>query len=104
MGFSSESTWYQAFFMRNFGWIFAVFAYMTVILGAMQVGLGIEQLQGNQPFQRASRGFVIWSLLIGAFGIVLVFFVWNFLFFFHLIWAWRNLKKIRHQRTEELSI
>jgi hypothetical protein len=104
MGYSAGSTWYQAFFVRNFGWIFAVFAYVTVILGAMQVGLGIDQLQGNQRFQQVSRGFTIGSMILGAFGLGLIFIVWSFLFFFHVIWAWRNSKKIRHRRTEDLSI
>lgn len=104
MGYSSGSTWYQAFFMQNFGWIFAVFAYVSVILSAMQVGLGIDQLQGNQGFQQVSRWLTIGSLVLCAFSFGLILVVWNFLFFFHVIWAWRNSKQTRYRRTEELSI
>lgn len=97
-GFTYESTWYRAFFMRNFSWIFAVFGYVTVTLSAMQVGLGTDQLQGNHEFQQASRGFTIASLIIIAASIVLIFLVWGFLFCFHVLWAIQNLKHVQNER------
>lgn len=44
-GFMSRPSWYQAFFKRNFGWLLAVFLYVSVVLSAMQVGLATDRLQ-----------------------------------------------------------
>lgn len=101
-GFASEPTWYKDFFVRNFSWIFALFACVTVILSAMQVGLGTEQLQRSQRFQQASAGFAIAGLVIVTVSTGLVFSVWGFLFFFHLIWAMQNRgNTITKQRTAQ---
>ena len=62
-GFMSSSTWYKAFFERNFAWLLAVFVYAAVILSAMQVRLATERLQGNDQFQRASYGFAVTSIV-----------------------------------------
>jgi len=52
-GFMSRSTWYSAFFERNFTWLLAVLVYVTVLLSAMQVGLAT----GKRAFSKS----IIWS-------------------------------------------
>jgi hypothetical protein len=42
---------YTVFFNYNFGWVLLPFIYMTIILTAMQVGLGTDKLQRNKRFQ-----------------------------------------------------
>jgi hypothetical protein len=39
-GYYDQSRSYQSFLRRNFAWLLAVFVYVTVVLTAMQVGLG----------------------------------------------------------------
>jgi len=55
---------YGTFFSRNFAWIITVFAYVTIALTAMQVGLATEGLGKDGSFQGASYGFAISSLLL----------------------------------------
>ncbi|GFF32458.1 hypothetical protein IFM58399_03218 [Aspergillus lentulus] len=95
-GFKSESTWYRAFFARNFSWIFAVFAYLTVGLSAMQVGLGTQKLQDNHVFQQGSQRFAVASLILLAASVALIFIIWVFLFCFHFLWAMQSLKRRAH--------
>ncbi|KAL9564494.1 hypothetical protein ACKAV7_010946 [Fusarium commune] len=46
--FMSGSTRYINFFERNFGWILAVFVYVTVVLSAMQVALATEKFKDHE--------------------------------------------------------
>ncbi|CAG2009883.1 unnamed protein product [Fusarium graminearum] len=55
-GFMSGSVRYTTFFERNFGWMLAVFVYVTVILSAMQVALATNKFGSNGPFQQFSYG------------------------------------------------
>lgn len=52
-----------------------MFVYVTVVLGAMQVGLATEQLQGNAAFQRACYGVAVLAMVA----------VWVGLFAFHFL-------------------
>ncbi|KAH8689249.1 hypothetical protein GQ44DRAFT_250597 [Phaeosphaeriaceae sp. PMI808] len=72
-GYRSGSTWYQAFFERHFKWMLGIFAVLSVLLSALQLGLATTMLQGNQSFQKASYGFAIASLVAGAASVLLVF-------------------------------
>ncbi|KAK5698431.1 hypothetical protein LTR17_023663 [Elasticomyces elasticus] len=53
-----------SFFARNFGWLAGIFAYLSIILSAMQVGLGTNQLASKESFQRASSGFTVFALVL----------------------------------------
>jgi len=68
---------YSAFFRRNFGWLFAVFAVVTVLLTAMQVGLATEFLARNQTFQGVSYGFAIFSILLPLVGAIIIFLLFS---------------------------
>lgn len=62
-----------------------MFVYVTVVLGAMQVGLATEQLQGNAAFQRACYGVAVLAM-VGVAGMVAAMVaVWVGLFAFHFL-------------------
>ena len=55
---------YDVFFRRNFAWLIVVFACLTIVLTAMQVGLATSDLSKDHKFQAASYGFAeLWSRL-----------------------------------------
>lgn len=97
-GYRSGSTWYNAFFGRHFKWMLAVFAVLSVLLSALQVGLSTSTLQNNGPFQKASYGFTIASLAAVVASVVVVFCVWLGLFWYHLLSTWRNDRAVDHRR------
>ncbi|KAK5042355.1 hypothetical protein LTR84_012817 [Exophiala bonariae] len=74
---------YTTFMQRNTTWFLLAVVYMTIVLTAMQVGLGTEQLHDNESFHRASYGFTVFTILapLLVFGtmmlIVLVLFIHN---------------------------
>lgn len=76
---------YMSFLRHNLARIFAVGAYMVIILNAMQVGLSTNGLRQELAFQRACRGFVLLAILgpliLLAVAIVVFFIVmlYNFL-------------------------
>ena len=45
------------------GWLIETLVYITIVLTAMQVGLGTNNLSKNLPFQRASFGFTVFSIM-----------------------------------------
>jgi hypothetical protein len=54
---------YSSFLSQNFAWVVTATVYVTIVLTAMQVGLGTSELQNNQAFDRASYGFTIFLIL-----------------------------------------
>jgi hypothetical protein len=105
-GYLAPSTWYQEFFKRHFGWYLAVFAFFTVALSVVQVGLAVTDLQGNLAFQSASYGFTVFSGLavVGTIGALLL--TWFILMLFHYISAkiyHRRVMKERKKKREEAS-
>lgn len=97
-GYMSSSTWYQAFFARNFAWLLAVFAFVTVMLSAMQVGLGTAKLQNSEAFQESTYGFAVASIMAVLGSVVLIFVVWAALFIFHLVTAWNYYSVTSRER------
>jgi len=77
---------YSPFIERNFAWVLTAIIYVTIVLTAMQVGLATQSLRDNVPFNRASYGFTVFSILapivilfVAAIIIfVLVFFNWQY--------------------------
>jgi hypothetical protein len=53
---------YAGFLKRNFGWLLIVFAYASIILSALQIGLGTDQGNSNASLQYAAYVFGIASL------------------------------------------
>ncbi len=58
------------------GWLIGTVVYLTIVLTAMQVGLGTNRLSNNEDFQRASFGFTVFSIMAP----VIIF-----------VWYWANL-------------
>ncbi|KAJ9660143.1 hypothetical protein H2201_007050 [Coniosporium apollinis] len=67
----------SVFFRANFKQLITIFAYITIVLSAMQVGLATTKLQDNGRFQQAAYGFTIFSILapLIALGIAASLFV-----------------------------
>ncbi|OQV02051.1 hypothetical protein CLAIMM_07306 [Cladophialophora immunda] len=63
-GYHYTNMTYQSFLRRNFAWLVAVFAYLTIILTAMQVGLGTNQLRNDGAFNNASYGFTVFAIVL----------------------------------------
>ncbi|KAK3369476.1 hypothetical protein B0T24DRAFT_658863 [Lasiosphaeria ovina] len=96
-GFTSTSTWYTAFFERNFGWLLGVFIYLNVILTALQVGLATRVLQESEQFQNISYGVILVSISGLALGILLILVVWFNLFWYHLLSTLALTKDVRRR-------
>ena len=54
---------YSSFIRTNSAWLLVGFAYITIVVTAMQVGLATNSLQNNIGFQRASFGFTGFAIL-----------------------------------------
>jgi hypothetical protein len=92
-GFYYDHYRYSSFFGRNFGWLFAVFAVVTVLLAALQVGLATPRLSGILEFQRVAVGFTVFSLLLPLVGAgVIVFLFMSFVVNNTLVSALRYFK------------
>ncbi|KFZ08896.1 hypothetical protein V502_09073 [Pseudogymnoascus sp. VKM F-4520 (FW-2644)] len=68
---------YGTFLEHNFAWIVTFFAYVAIVLTAMQVGLATKQLMGNDSFHEASYGFTVFSITsplvaVGVIGLILL--------------------------------
>ena len=85
---------YSVFFERNFGWILLVFLDITLILTAMQVGLGTNKLQQNQAFQQASYGFAVFSIVLPVVVVGVGLLLFSCFFVYHLL-ATRTFAKGR---------
>lgn len=68
-GYHYGSQSYQRFLERNFAWLIAGFAYIALVLTAMQVGLQTTQLQTSAAFNAASAGFTIFSIIVPLFAV-----------------------------------
>ncbi|KAE8360895.1 hypothetical protein BDV27DRAFT_34159 [Aspergillus caelatus] len=94
-GFMSSSTWYRAFFERNFSWIFAALVYVSVLLSAMQVGLATSELTENYNFQRFCYGFALASIISTLILVGMIAVFWASLFCYHLC-----LTIVYHRRVQ----
>ncbi|KAL9619053.1 MAG: hypothetical protein Q9160_006308 [Pyrenula sp. 1 TL-2023] len=67
---------YQSYFRRNFAWLIAVFAYVSVMLAAMQLGISTNRLQSSATFQSLSYGVAaaatIIPVILAAYVLVLL--------------------------------
>lgn len=83
-GHMSFSTRYRAFFDTNFGWLLATFAYISVILSALQVGLGTELLVRSVVFQSMSYVLSVAALVAAFASVVWLMVVFLVLLVYHL--------------------
>lgn len=54
---------YNQFWHDNYARIVSLFAFIALVLTAMQVGLATTRLSHNEAFQRASYGFTVFSIV-----------------------------------------
>jgi hypothetical protein len=87
-GYGSRSSWYTKFFERHFKWMLVVFATLSVLLSALQVGLATRTLEDSTSFQRASFIFSLVSVLAVIGCTALVFVTSLALFWYHLLFTW----------------
>jgi hypothetical protein len=99
-GFMSRSTWYRAFFERNFTWLLAVLVYVTVVLSAMQVALAIPRLQSNKQFLAVSYAVSVGSMVAFAILVACITLMWVLLFCYHLFSTRQYLKHVEMERTK----
>ena len=82
-GYLSGCTTYGAFMRDNINSLITLFAYTTIVLSAMQVGLATEFLANDYSFGMASYVFSIFSILatlaciVGILGVISMMFVIN---------------------------
>ncbi|KAF2841730.1 hypothetical protein M501DRAFT_1009576 [Patellaria atrata CBS 101060] len=62
-GYLSSCTTYGDFFRDNVNSLITLFAYTTIALSAMQVGLGTTYLQDNEAFHAVSYGFSVFAII-----------------------------------------
>lgn len=84
-GFHRGYTRYAYFFQGNFGWMLLAFAYLTVVLAAMQTVLTTDYGEKNEYIQRAACGFGIFSLLLVLIVVVLMLLIFVVLFLSNLL-------------------
>lgn len=66
-----------------------LFAYVSIMLAVLQVGLGTEQTVTDTSFQLAAYRFTMCSILVPVMGTVVVILGLTGLFVFHLVGAMR---------------
>ncbi|KAK0631453.1 hypothetical protein B0T14DRAFT_501707 [Immersiella caudata] len=94
-GFLSPSTWYQELFRQSFGWLLAVFAFFSVSLSGLQVGLATNHLGQDGDFHEASYGFTVFSLVTLAASVVAMMFTWVLLTMYHF-----TTSELYHHRVQ----
>lgn len=100
-GHMNFSTRYKTFFDSNFGWLLATFAYVSVILSAIQAGLGTNFLSGSDVFQKMSY-IVSVAALVAAFASALwLTLIFVFLLVYHLSTTFLFMQGIESDREKE---
>lgn len=100
-GYAYGYSRYTVFFERNFGWTLLVFLYVTLVLTAMQVGLGTTKLEENKAFQQASYGFAVFSIVLPLVVVSVGLLLFSWFFVYHLI-ATRRFVKSRMEPRQLL--
>lgn len=97
-GYMTGSQRYTTLFERNFGWLLAVFVYITVVLSAMQVALATGRFENDLQFQKACYVFAIVSIVLVLAAIALMVLDWFGLFWFHVLSTIYYHRRVRSQR------
>ncbi|KAG9246908.1 hypothetical protein BJ878DRAFT_416034 [Calycina marina] len=86
-GYHSGYDQYSTFFSRNFAWLIVVFAYITVVLTAMQVGLtlDIQGFKDDSRLQNAAYVFSVFSMVLVAAVVGLGVILFLLIFIYNLV-------------------
>lgn len=93
---------YGSFLKQNFSWLIVVFAYITIVLSAMQVGLASTRLGSSPAFQHAAYGFAIFAIFVPVtlVGVVVALIV--LLFISNILATLRNwLRHTKHPPSSQ---
>lgn len=96
-GYLSGCTTYGNFMRENVNSLITLFAYTTIVLSAMQVGLSTSFLQGDYAFGMASYVFSVFAILAPLACIMVIILVISMMFFINLI----RTVKIRRKRRRQ---
>lgn len=93
---------YVVFFKRNVAWVVVVFVWFSLVLSAMQVGTTVLDLKDNKAFNKASFGFVVFSIAMVAALVVFVGTVFVVVYFYNMIAAitHKNFAARKRQKLE----
>ena len=95
---------YGAYFMRLYGPIAVVFAFLSVVLNAMQVLVSVQSKESNEedwiPLVNFSRGFSLFSLALVLFTVVMLLSVFAGLGLREFLFALRDLTRKDKRRGE----
>jgi succinate dehydrogenase/fumarate reductase cytochrome b subunit len=91
---------YVEFFQRKFGWILIVFVFFSLVLSAMQVGAGLDELKDSNAFLKSSYVFVVFSIVsvVAVLAVVAVIFI--IIFFFNMVAAINHAKQAQRKRKK----
>jgi uncharacterized protein DUF6601 len=91
---------YEPFLQRNVAWVLAASVLFSLVLSAMQVGIGLPELQTNSAFTKASFGFVIFSCVLVGAVMAFVFASFGLVFFYNMIAATSHSKNEQARRAK----
>lgn len=100
-GFHRGYTRYAYFFQGNFSWLLLAFAYLTVVLAAMQTVLTSTIGEKNVYIQRATYGFGVFSLITVLVAVVLMLLIFIIVFMGNLL---ATLKHNKRRKKKEASL
>lgn len=99
----SVYTQYDHFFGQNFGWMILLFAYLTIILAAMQVVLATPSF--THSFESVSYWFGVFSILVVVGGASIILALFTILLTYNLVITLRDKhkhgRKMIEPKTEE---
>lgn len=84
---------YSSFFEQNFSWLIVMFAYVTIVLSAMQVGLASTRLGSSPAFQHAAYGFAVLAMFVPVTMVGVVIALFMLLFASNVLATLRNWRR-----------
>lgn len=97
-GYLNTCTTYKDFFRDNLNSLITLFASITIVLSAFQVGLSTQQLQANHAFSSAAYAFAVFSIAAPLLSVAFVSTALVALFNYNLI-ATLIYRRQRARRT-----
>ena len=95
-GFLNNSTTYTDFLQGNLKSLLTLFAYFTIVLSALQVGLGTRHLENNDAFNNAAYVVVVFSMAAPLLAIAVVMAFLIGLTFYNLVATVKYRKQRLH--------
>lgn len=101
-GYLNSCTTYAGFFRDNLNSLITLFAFITIVLSAFQLGLSTQQLQANHAFSSAAYAFAVFSIAAPLLSVAFVSAALVGLFYYNLIATliFRRQRIIRTARAQ----